>query len=252
MIQKKDEGKVSEIDPLREYLREKKKEALNYISKAAKLVAPFVEANIFDGYNYVIQTLKTANRPEIESEMEIAKAIHYIKNKEIEKAIESFKSFEKKDKIMMAMASNNISFLYFLENDFKQAEHFADLAIQHDRYNSKALVNKGNTLFVAEEYDRAKEFFLEAIGVEADCIEAIYNLGLVYKRLGYYNESLQAFEKLHTIIPNSYEVLYQIAHVYELIGMRREALKWYNILITQNVQSDSEILAKMGYLYQQE
>jgi intraflagellar transport protein 88 len=38
------------------------------------------------------------------------------------KAIESFKGFEKKDKIMMAMASNNISFLYFLENDFKNAE----------------------------------------------------------------------------------------------------------------------------------
>jgi len=122
---------------------------------------------------------------------------------------------------MMALASNNISFLYFLENDFKLAESFADLAIQHDRYNSKALVNKGNCLFVSEDYDRAKEFFLEAIGVEADCIEAIYNLGLVYKRLGYYNESLQAFEKLHTIIPNSYEVIYQIAHVYELIGMRR-------------------------------
>jgi intraflagellar transport protein 88 len=152
--------------------------------------------------------LKAANLPEVESEMEIAKSIHYIKNKEIERAIESFKAFEKKDKIMMAMASNNISFLYFLENDFKNAEQFSDLAIQHDRYNSKALVNKGNCLFISEDYDRAKEFFLEAIGVEADCIEAIYNLGLVYKRLGYYNESLQAFEKLHTIIPNSYEVIY--------------------------------------------
>jgi len=52
------------------------------------------------------------------------------------------------------------------------------------------LVNKGNCLYNAEDYDRAKEFFLEAIGVEADCIEAIYNLGLVYKRLNYYNESL--------------------------------------------------------------
>ena len=29
----------------------------------------------------------------------------------------------------MALASNNISFLYFLENDFKLAEQFADLAI---------------------------------------------------------------------------------------------------------------------------
>lgn len=209
ILQKKDDAKeVGDHDPLKEYLKDKKKEAMYFISQAAKLIAPFIEENIFQGYNYVIQAVKAASLPEVESEMEIAKAIHFIKNKEIEKAIESFKSFEKKDKIMMAMASNNISFLYFLENDFKQAEHFADLAIQHDRYNSKALVNKGNTLFVAEEYDRAKEFFLEAIGVEADCIEAIYNLGLVYKRLGYYNESLQAFEKLHTIIPNSYEVLY--------------------------------------------
>jgi len=199
---------LSEGDPLKEYLKEKKKEALNYVSSAAKLVAPIIEQDVIVGYNYVIEALKAANLPEVESEMEIAKSIHYIKNKEIERAIESFKAFEKKDKIMMAMASNNISFLYFLENDFKAAEQFADLAIQHDRYNSKALVNKGNTLFINEDYDRAKEFFLEAIGVEADCIEAIYNLGLVYKRLGYYNESLQAFEKLHTIIPNSYEVIY--------------------------------------------
>ena len=251
-MQKKDMDKPSgDADPLKQYLRAKKKEALGYISASAKLVAPFIEQDIFVGYDYVCEALKAASLPEVESEMEIQKAIQFIKTKEIEKAIESFKAFEKKDKIMMALASNNISFLYFLENDFKLAESFADLAIQHDRYNSKALVNKGNCLFVSEDYDRAKEFFLEAIGVEADCIEAIYNLGLVYKRLGYYNESLQAFEKLHTIIPNSYEVIYQIAHVYELIGMRRQALKWYNILITK-VPSDSEILAKMGYLYQQE
>lgn len=221
-LEKKDDDKpMGEVDPLKQYLRGKKKEALGYISSSAKLVAPFIEQDIFVGYDYVCEALKAANLPEVESEMEIQKAICFIKTKEIEKAIESFKAFEKKDKIMMALASNNISFLYFLENDFKSAESFADLAIQHDRYNSKALVNKGNCLFVNEDYDRSKEFFLEAIGVEADCIEAIYNLGLVYKRLGYYNESLQAFEKLHTIIPNSYEVIYQIAHVYELIGMRR-------------------------------
>ena len=92
-------------------------------------MAPFIDENIIAGYDYTCEALKAANLPEVESEMEIAKSIHYIKNKEIERAIESFKAFEKKDKIMMAMASNNISFLYFLENDFKSAETFADLAI---------------------------------------------------------------------------------------------------------------------------
>ena len=189
-LQNKLEKQIGDHDPLKEYLKVKKQEALSYISAAAKLVAPFIDENIINGYDYVCEALKAANLPEVESEMEISKSIYYIKNKEIERAIESFKAFEKKDKIMMAMASNNISFLYFLENDFKSAETFADLAIQHDRYNSKALVNKGNCLYNQEDFDRSKEFFLEAIGVEADCIEAIYNLGLVYKRLNFYNESL--------------------------------------------------------------
>ena len=122
-------SQMSEGDPLKEYLKEKKNEALHYVSSAAKLVAPIIEQDVIVGYNYVIEALKAANLPEVESEMEIAKSIHYIKNKEIERAIESFKAFEKKDKIMMAMASNNISFLYFLENDFKAAEQFSDLAI---------------------------------------------------------------------------------------------------------------------------
>lgn len=129
-LEKKDDDKPSgENDPLKQYLRQKKKEALGYISSSAKLVAPFIEQDIFVGYDYVCEALKAANLPEVESEMEIQKAICFIKTKEIEKAIESFKAFEKKDKIMMALASNNISFLYFLENDFKAAESFADLAI---------------------------------------------------------------------------------------------------------------------------
>ena len=34
---------LSETDPLKEYLKEKNKEALNYVSSAAKLVAPIIE-----------------------------------------------------------------------------------------------------------------------------------------------------------------------------------------------------------------
>jgi len=248
----KGEEEASDIkDPLKEYFKAKKKEALKSITDAAKLISPVIEEDVVQGYDWVVEMLRTANLQEVESEIEIAKAVHFIKTKDIEKAIELFKSFEKKDNIMMARAANNISFLYFLENDFPNAEKFSDMAIQNDRYNSKALVNKGNCLFNDEEYDKAKEFFLEAIGVEADCVEAIYNLGLVYKTLGYYNEALQAFEKLHSIVPNSEEVIYQLGHINELIGLRRQALKWYLILITK-VPTDSEILSKMGFLYQLE
>jgi len=87
-----------------------------------------------------------------------------------------------------------------------QAEKYADLAYTHDRYNAKALVNKGNCLLVKGEFEMSKQFYLEAIGVEADCVEAIYNLGLVNLKMGAYQEALQAFDKLHTIIPHNPEV----------------------------------------------
>jgi intraflagellar transport protein 88 len=57
----------------------------------------------------------------------------------------------------MARASTNISFLYFLERDYPNAEKYAEVAIEFDRYNAKALVNRGNCLFMRNEFLRAKE-----------------------------------------------------------------------------------------------
>lgn len=82
----------------------------------------------------------------------------------------------------MSRVASNISFLYFLENNYMDAEKYVDIAINNDRYNAKALVNKGNCLFMKNDFRRAKEHYLEAIGVEADCIEALYNLGYVNKK----------------------------------------------------------------------
>jgi len=48
---------------------------------------------------------------------------------------------------------------------------------------------------------------LEAIGVEADCLEAIYNLGLVNKPMGLFSEAIQAFEKIQSVVFNAPEVL---------------------------------------------
>lgn len=41
-----DDGKLNDNDPLKEYTKQKKQEAMRFISSAAKLVAPFVDENI--------------------------------------------------------------------------------------------------------------------------------------------------------------------------------------------------------------
>ena len=78
---------------------------------------------------------------------------------------------------MKAKAATNLSFLYFLENEYAQADKYANIAVRSDRYNSKALVNKGNCLFMKGDLERAKELYLEAIGVEAECAERMWRGG---------------------------------------------------------------------------
>lgn len=188
--QEKNEGAANE-DKLKEDIKEKRREGVKYIVDSAKLIASKIEEDEIAGYDWIIETLKTSGYPEVESEIEICKAMSYLKKKNIEKAIDCLKGFEKKDKTLMARAASNISFLYFLESDYKNAEKYAEMAINYDRYNAKALVNRGNCLYMKNEFLRAKEQYLEAIGVEADCVEALYNLAYVNKKLHMFTEGLQ-------------------------------------------------------------
>ena len=78
--------------------------AIKYITDSAKLIAPVIEDDILSGYEWLIKTLKNSKYPDIQSEIEIARAIYYVKTKNIDLAIENLKSFEKKDKKMMTLA----------------------------------------------------------------------------------------------------------------------------------------------------
>lgn len=152
-------------DKLREDIKERRREAIHFVVMAAKLIAPSIEPDVITGFEWILEQLKSSVFPEAENEIEICKAMAYLKKKNIEKAIETLKGFEKKDKVIMARIATNISFLFFLENDFKSAEKYAEVAIGYDRlsnifykrYNAKALVNRGNCLYVKNEFLRAKE-----------------------------------------------------------------------------------------------
>uniref|UniRef100_H3GSZ4 EGF-like domain-containing protein n=1 Tax=Phytophthora ramorum TaxID=164328 RepID=H3GSZ4_PHYRM len=248
-------------DGLKAEIRARRKKAMEYILVAAKLCAPALDKKDWlAGFTWVIDALKQENHEGLASEVEICKAHWFLKEKEFDKAIEVLKAFEKKDPAHKAMAATNLSYLYFVEGDTAQADKYASLAVRHQRYNAKALVNKGNCLYVKNECERAKELFLEAIGVEADCIEAIYNLGLVNIKMGVLNEALQAFEKLHSIVPTNAEVLYQIANLHDIMGNYRQAAKWFNILLScfggsdkrdrnaKNV-ADPGVLARIGQIF---
>ena len=60
---------------------------------AAKLVAPVVDTDIVAGFQWVVETLRAQSHFELATEMEIAKALYYMRSRQFEQAIETLKSY---------------------------------------------------------------------------------------------------------------------------------------------------------------
>uniref|UniRef100_A0A668SKR7 Intraflagellar transport protein 88 homolog n=1 Tax=Oreochromis aureus TaxID=47969 RepID=A0A668SKR7_OREAU len=195
-----------------------------------------------------VDMVKSSQYVELANDLEINKAITYLRQKDFNQAVETLKAFEKKDSRVKSAAATNLSFLYFLEKDYDQADRYADLAMNADRYNPAALINKGNTVFVKQEYEKAAEFYKEALRNDSSCTEGLYNLGLTYKRLNRLEEALDCFLKLHAILRNSSQVMYQLASLYELLENPEQAIEWLMQVISVT-PTDAQALAKLGELH---
>ena len=274
---------LSHQDDLAIARKEKHAATQRYLVLAGRLIAPSIESSPALGFDWVIEQLRRpkvaahsgslgghggfnssglneldASRPGYPvsaMQLLLAKGLSYLHGNDLRAAIEVFRSFHAAHQQSSAPSSSlidhaatNLSFLYFLENDPAMAEQYAELALRHDRYNAKALVNKANLLFSSADFSAAKELYLEAIGVEADCVEAIYNLGLANVRMGALHDAAQAFRKLHHLVPDDRGVVYQLGSVYEALSDVDQALHHFH-----NAQSatpsDPGLLAHIASLY---
>ncbi|XP_029385568.1 intraflagellar transport protein 88 homolog isoform X1 [Echeneis naucrates] len=240
-------------DKLHQMERDLKALAEKYIMTAAKLIAPAIETSFAAGFDWCVDMVKSSQYVELANDLEINKAITYLRQKDFKQveAVETLKTFEKKDSRVKSAAATNLSFLYFLEKDFDQADRYADLAMNADRYNPAALINKGNTVFIKQDYEKAAEFYKEALRNDSSCTEALYNLGLTYKKLNRLEEALDCFLKLHAILRNCAQVMYQLAHLHELLEDPQQAIEWLMQVISVT-PTDPQVLAKLGELHDAE
>eukprot|EP00659_Diplonema_papillatum_P015534 gene15534-23705_t len=240
-------------DSLLSELRERRKQHSHYILTAGRLIAPVIDGDWEKGFEFVVNSFKQTRfsdikqpRTRLTSEMEMCWALQYLKMQKYDRAIECLKAFEKKDKTLKARAACNLSYLYFLEGDYENGDSYANMSVEADKYNARALVNKGNFLYVRKDYDKAKEYYLEALSVEADCIEALYNLGLATKALHHYEESLRVFKRLQTMV-DCVEVTYQLANLYDLIGRHDISVEWF-----KKAPTDPAVFARLGTIFARE
>ena len=235
-------------DELRKIERTKKRLAEKAIIQAAKLIAPVIDSTESLGFDWCVDSVRDSQHTDLASELEINKAIMYLRLKDFTKAVEALKVFEKKNSKIASTAANNLSFLYFLKGEKKEAEKYAGQAIESDRYNPCALVNMGNIHYKSGEMEKARDYYQESLAIESGCAEAMYNLGLTFKTMGNLDSALECFEKLHTILNNCPEVIYQIAVLYDMKQDIQQSVDWFMHLLTI-VPTDPGILSQIGAIY---
>ena len=245
-------------DALAEMVQKKLRAAARIILTAASLVAPKIAETPQAGFDWLIETLRSQGLNYLASEVELGKASYYLKSKNFQASSAVLRNFEKREPTQQARAATNLSFLNYCEGDFQAAESFADLAVKEDKYSAPALVNKGNCLVMRGELDEAKETYLEACGVSSDCLEGLYNLGLVCKQVGMYRDALSAFEKLRVICSSGKsgaidsDVLWQLADVHARSGNAGKAKELLIFLVNGDRESDPGVLAKLAGLFASE
>ena len=69
---------------------------------------------------------------------------------------------------------------------------------------------QGSVAAAAQDWEGARALFSEALQNEADCVEALYNLGLVHRHMGDLSSALAAFQKLAALVPENTEVMWQV------------------------------------------
>lgn len=235
-------------DSLALHEEKEKRTAEKLVVMAAKLIAPVIENTFSAGFDWCIHLVRQSRYAELAAELEITKAVTYLKAREFKKAVEVLKTFEKTESKMKSAAATNLSFLYFLQSQYAQADKYADVAMKADKYNCLALVNKGNCLFVNDQVEEAISFYNEALQVESSNPEALFNLGLCHKKVETFEQALQWFLELYAVLPNSAEVIFQVAHCYEKLGDLDNACDWFLKLISV-APTDPNALAHLGTLF---
>lgn len=100
----------------------------------------------------------------------------------------------------------------------------------NDITEAKLEYNKGIDFYKIGQYDRSMDAFRKAIDLDADYIDAYYNLGSILEYLEQYEAALTVFKQIIVRKPTDYEAVYKAALLSNKLGQTDKA-KTYLALI---------------------
>jgi TolB-like protein/Tfp pilus assembly protein PilF len=109
---------------------------------------------------------------------------------------------------------------------FEESIAEAQRALELDPMSINARQNRLFLFYVARQYDEALGYAAEALEIDSNYPTLYYQLGLIYERLGRYDEAIAAFERINvSSTGRGSTVLAALGCTYAKAGKRDEAVK---------------------------
>jgi intraflagellar transport protein 88 len=101
-------------DELHHYEQKLRNHAQRSVLITVNLISSVIENNFNDGYTWCVETIKYSGFSKLATELEINKALIFLKLDDVNQAIDALKYFEKKDSSVAVNAAINLTFIYLL------------------------------------------------------------------------------------------------------------------------------------------
>lgn len=221
------------------------------ILMSANLISGVIEESFDEGYAWCVDAIKSSQHQSLASELDLNRALMFLKQDDPQQAIESLQYFEKRETNVAISASINLTFIHLMMNNLPMATKYAESMRKLDSYNPATLINNGVCEMMKKDFDSARTMFEAALDLDSTSYEALYNLGLIWKHLNDYETALSYFRKLNqTAVHETHpQVLYQMGQLYERLNDNSAALEFYLQLLGTPFLDD-EVLRRIGDLYE--
>eukprot|EP00080_Pristionchus_pacificus_P009379 PDM69399.1 osm-5 [Pristionchus pacificus] len=253
-VSKEKDGLLSQItmgDSLTHFIRAIRLKTERFVLSAARVIGMGMNEEPTSGHEWCIDMIKQSSFAYMASELEMSKAVYLMREGRIKEAETALSLFSNAPPKMASSALANRSILEWMKGNGGEALNHINSSLLLDRYNTTAHVMEGIIAFQNEDIAKAILCMQEALQNDALCMQAIYNLGLIYKKAQNLESALDYFYKLNNMLRNNVQVLCQLASIYEYMEDSGQAIELYS-QANSLAPTDPSILTKLSNIYESE
>ena len=147
-----------------------------------------------------------------------------------------------------APAMNNLGNAYMAQQRWDSAIEYYEKALESALYATPhfPLSNLGAVYYEKKDYRRSEQYYLEALDLQSDFVQALRGLARTYMTVGRMEDAIFKLNKAVRINPASARLHYELGNAYRLAGYRRDARNAYQQAIQLAPESAVADEARLG------